>query len=154
MTTINTLDVSLLTIAIEAILTESTRTALNGVLVQRSEEIPTEPPDGGWIGIYRNDDRFVPRTLGVASGFRQQESDLVCLLQACDLSSGANCEIRLEAMLQATISELLTDTSLRNTVANLGAITARRDRYEKLGDCFVQYAAIFLTAIRNVEVIY
>lgn len=146
MTVIAPTNVADITQAIELMLNEAATIGQAGVIVERSAEERETPTAHGWVGIYRDGISYPPRTLGMGSGYRHQEIRLYLLVQETDMSSGDECEDRLEALLQKVVGVLLSDTSLRGTVQTLDAFTVTYRAFR--GDYgFMQMARIDFTGL-------
>lgn len=147
---IQPVNVSDITRAIVAMLSDDLRIGQAGVRVERSEQFDADTND--YVGVYRNSQRFPPRTLGMGTGYRRQDVELVAIVRACNHSSGADCEDRLEEMVQDFVRVLLSDPSLRGTVDNLGEeFEVKYDSYDQKGGMWVQKAVVFFTC--NLRVI-
>lgn len=140
-------NVAEITTAILEILQEDMKIGQVGVLVDRSCEPNMTPTAHGWIGIYRDRIDYPPRALGMGSGYRNQLIRLFLLVQESDPSSGAECEDRLEELLQNTIGALLSDPSLKGTVQTLDEFSVRHETYAKNDGMFMQMARIDFTGI-------
>lgn len=149
---IEPLNASEVTKAVVVMLHDAATVGGEGVRVERSEEWDTQPETKGWVGVYRESQRFPPRVLGMGSGFREQRVGLVALIRESNHASGADCEDALELLLQRVVSVLLSDPTLRGTVHNLAdEFEVRYDKYDKVGGVFVQTAALFFTGVVQVR---
>lgn len=134
--------------AIQAMLNEHVDIGQAGVIIDRSEEINERPTKHGWVGIYPDRISFPLRTLGMGSGYRNQLISPFLLVQESDLSSGAECEDRLEALIQKVVGVLLSDPSLRGTVQTLGEeFIIRRVKFGKSDGVYMQMAQIDFTGL-------
>lgn len=146
--TIVPINFSEVTKAIEAMLDDAADIGQAGVIIERSEEINESPTKHGWIGIYPDQISFPLRTLGMGAGYRNQAIRPFLLVQESDLSSGAECEDRLEALLQKVVGVLLSDPSLRGTVQTLAEeLTVRRVKFGKSEGVYMQMAQIDLIGL-------
>jgi hypothetical protein len=146
MTVIVPTNVSEITQAIETMLNDSLDVGQAGVLVERSAEERLTPTEHGWVGIYRDGINYPPRTLGMGSGYRNQEIRLYLLVQESDPSSGDECEDRLETLLQKVVGVLLSDPSLGGTVNTLDAFSVTYRGFK--GDAgYMQMARIDFTGL-------
>lgn len=68
-----------------------------------------------WIGIYRGEVKYEPRTLGSTNNWEGYPSIRV-IVQAVDLESAYNCEEKLEGYVKKIIDAVLDDTTLGGTV--------------------------------------
>ncbi len=144
---VSAIDVSSITGAIYAMLTDAPSVGGMGVIVEVAEQINEGPTDNGWVGIYHERLRFPARALGVAAGFRKQLTSLIVLIQASDPDSGQACGERLGELVKNVVSVVLNDTTLRGTVENIGEdLEVSYERYEKGDDGYNQTAALYLVA--------
>jgi hypothetical protein len=145
---IKPVSVSLVTQSVERILREHPDFA--GTSIERSDETNTDPAACPWVGIYRADNSFPLRVLG-AGGFRGQRMNLVLMAQEADPTSGANCEDRLNTLVDKIISVLLSDTSLGGVVHTIDEFTVRYPDHRRVDDdMYMQTALIFFTALTTV----
>lgn len=141
---INSSDV---TKAVKAMFIEDQELGGSGIRVERSEQFDTPDDAHGFVGIYKDKQRFPSRTLGAGAGSRRQLIDLVVLLRESNHLSGEDCEDALEILAANVIRVLLSDTSLRGTVdALVDEFEIRYDSYDKSGGLWVQKAALMFTA--------
>jgi len=89
------------------------------VMVSRAEPINDDPANCPWVGIYRRDLEFNPRTLGMTSGHRDYRGNIVLIVQASSLASGASCEDELDAMVKNIVDSVLTDPTIRSSIEML-----------------------------------
>lgn len=118
-----------------------------GVEVERSCEPRLSPTTHGWVGVYRDRIDYPSRALGMGSGYRNQMIRLFLLVQETDLTSGTECEDRLEELLQKVIGVLLSDPSLKGTVATLDEFSVRHESYEESDGVYMQMARIDFTGV-------
>lgn len=146
MTVITPTNVSEITRAIESMLNAAPDVGQAGVLIERSAEERVTPTAHGWVGIYRDSIEYPLRTLGMGAGYRNQLIRPYLVLQETDPTSGAECEDRLEALLQKVVGVLLSDPSLKGTVQTLDAFTVTYRAFK--GDYgFMQMARVDFTGI-------
>jgi hypothetical protein len=143
--TIVPINFSDVTRAIESMLNDAPTIGQAGVKVKRSDEINESPTAHGWIGIYPDEISCPPRALGMGSGYRNQLIRPFLLVQHNDLTSGADCEERLETLIQKVVGVLLSDTSLKGTVQTIGEFTVRRVKFDKSEGIYMQMARIDFT---------
>ena len=86
------------------------------VTLCRAEPINDDPANCPWIGIYRREQRYEPRTLGNSSGHRQYTGDVLIAAQETSLEDGADCEDLLDTLVANVIDAILSDPTLRSTV--------------------------------------
>lgn len=118
--TIRPINIGDITKAVQLMLIQHPDIGNVGVTVERSCEPSDDPGTEGYIGIYKGRASFSPRTIGVAPGFRNQDVRLALSIRMSGYEDGEECEEALEDLLQSTVSCLLSDTSLRGTVDNIG----------------------------------
>lgn len=154
MITVSPIDVSSVTEAIEAMLNDADAVGGVGVKIEVSEDIPEAAYHiNGWVGVYRQRVRYPTRTLGLGTGYRGQNIELILLVQHSDLESGKKCSINLENLVKNVIAVLLNDTSLKGLVQNLDNIEVGYERYNKTdSDVFTQLAVVYVTALGYVQV--
>jgi hypothetical protein len=144
---IQPIDSTTVTKALKAMFQEDEAIGGIGVRVERSEQFDTPDDAQGFVGVYKDKQRFPARTLGNGAGSRRQLIDLVVLLRESNYTSGEECEDALEQLAKNVIRVLLSDTSLRGTVDMLvDEFDIRYDSYDKAGGLWVQKAAISFTA--------
>lgn len=140
------------TSAVLAMLNEHPQIGNLGVTVERSAEPPDDPGTEGYVGLFKGSVRFEPRVLGHGSGYRQQRIRLALSVRMSGYESGEECEIALENLLTNVISCILSDSTLRGTVDEIGQdfevqYPLLRDKEEE----FLQIANIFFEAITTVR---
>jgi len=57
-------------------------------------------------GIYRQDVNYIPRTLGLGTKSWQANINVRIIIQACDYTSGRNCEVLLETRVKNLLKVL------------------------------------------------
>jgi hypothetical protein len=120
------------------------------VTIEVSEEINQEASRCPWIGVYCTGVKYPPRTLGGGPGYRRQEITLVLALAATG-GSGRECSEALEQLLQAALSPLLTDHSLKGTVDTLDDIEVSYPDFRQTENgVFMQTAFVYFTGLVNV----
>jgi hypothetical protein len=85
------------------------------VTVCRAEPLNDDPANCPWIGIYRREHRYTPRTLGKGSGHRQFIGDIVIAAQDTSLSDGADCEDLVDLLVTNVIDAVFNDPKLRES---------------------------------------
>lgn len=127
-----------------------------GVTVERSAEPPEDPGPEGYIGIYKGRVSFPPRVIGRGPGYRDQTIRLALSIRMSGYEDGDECETALENLLQNVVSCLLSDTSLRGTVDNIGEVfeiqydtqVVIKDKDEE----YLQIANLFFDALTTVNI--
>lgn len=115
--------------------------------VTRAEEINELPSACPWIGIYRSAVQYPIRTLGGSSGFRNQRVELIVVVQESDLTSGEQCEDRLEALILKVIRAIFDDVYIGGTCDTVDDFAVRYESYTKRDGTYMQTASIYFTAI-------
>jgi len=110
-------DISSITRAIEELLSRDQN--FEHVTVCRAEPMNKDSANCPWVGIYRKDLEFSPRTLGMGAGHRDYRGNIVLIAQTSSLSSGASCEDELDILVQDIVSSVLTDPTLRSSIEML-----------------------------------
>lgn len=121
--------------------------ALQAVTVERAEAINEDASRCPWVGVYRTRIQYPSRTLGFGAGFRGQKIGLLIIAQQSDATSGAQCEDRLEDLVQKVLGSLLTDPSLGGVVDTLDDVTVTYPDYSRTEMGFMQMAAVYVTAL-------
>jgi hypothetical protein len=137
--------------AVTDALVQLLRARLANTAIGRASELNEDVNNCPWIGVYRDNVRYEVRTLGYGSGMRTQRITLVVAVQESDPDSGDKCEDRLEALLVRVVGALLSDTTLGGTVAVIENLEVRYADYQKVGNSYMQTAAVYLTAQTTVN---
>lgn len=118
--------------------------------VERAEALPTSASRCPWVGVYRTRAQLPVRTLGVGSGFRGHTIELaaVCLERG---ATGAECEDRVEMLVQSVLAAILNDTTLGGRVLTLDEIEVRYESYDKSEGHYMQRVAVYLSALTQVQ---
>lgn len=105
-----------------------------------------------WIGVYRFGVQFPVLTLGMGTGFRNQEIRLALAIQQSDGTSGEECEDRLEELLAAVVGAILSDTTLKGTVMAIGEdFDIQYPDYQLKNGMYMQTAVLQFTALTRVS---
>lgn len=83
--------------------------------IERGGPVNEKPDRAPWIGVYRSKITHDPRTLGRVTNWESKGSIRICV-QAVDMTSGKECEDRLELLVKAVIDAILADTTIGGTV--------------------------------------
>jgi len=83
--------------------------------VVRGELINMDVNMTPWVGVYRGNVKYEPRTLGSMNNWEALPSIRV-IVQASHLSSAEQCEIDLEGYVQKILDAVIDDTTLGGTV--------------------------------------
>jgi len=128
--------------------------ALEGrVKVTRGEPINKQMEKCPWAGIYRQQQTFEPRTLGLGSGYRRQRITLAVVLQESSTKSGQDCEVKMEKLISETVAALASDESIRGTVLAFGEepFNVIYSSYRVEENSFFQEAVLTFTVVTNVN---
>ncbi|CAB4169974.1 hypothetical protein UFOVP1082_46 [uncultured Caudovirales phage] len=133
--------------ALVAMLSDDQNLADINATICRSEVLNETPAMCPWLGIYRVMVNFQPRTLGVGGvgGSMRQLIDMAIVAQQSDGTSGEQCEDRLEELMAALCSALLSDTTVRGTVQIMSEMSISYDDYKVSGEQFMQTAILRAT---------
>jgi len=88
----------------------------NTFTIERSDWVNENPSVCPWLGIYRGNIDYNPETLGNGPDYWTGLMTLRLVVQAANYESGAASEDELETYVEAVISKILTDTTLRGVV--------------------------------------
>lgn len=125
---------------------------LAAATITRASPLNEMPAACPWIGIYRSQQVFSPRTLGAYAGGMSHVCSLIIVVQAAGGSSGDECEDHLELLVADTVGALLDDMSLRGTVQMITGMTVQYESYSRVEGTYMQSAAIYLTVETRVSV--
>lgn len=117
-----------------------------GVQVSRSEPLNEDPGSCPWVGVYRDSVEYTSKTLGFGTGYRDANVSLVVAVQQANPKSGQDCEDELEALVTEVAAAILTDVTLGGTVRGITNMKVLYADYRRVGDSFMQTAAVYLTA--------
>lgn len=147
----NVISVSTVLDAIESMLLNDT--AMEGITVSRSDLVPEDQTaiGNGWVGIYRTQQTLPVSSVGNGVGIRSQRPEVCLALLASHIDDGAECERRLEEIVAAVLSVVLSDPTLGGAVnSSFGDVSVRYDQREKTGTSYTQGALIFVTFDKRV----
>jgi len=91
------------------------REILNGQEVVRGELINMDVNRTPWIGVYRGNVKYEPRTLGSMNNWEASPSVKV-IIQAVHLESAEQCEVDLEGYVQNVLDAVIADTTIGGTI--------------------------------------
>jgi hypothetical protein len=119
--------------------------------IEHGEAIVNSEARCPWIGVYCVGVEYPQRTLGLGAGFRYQRMQfwLVCVEQSPN--SGSECTQRLEALVQAANSAVLSDPSLGGTVDAIEEFRTDYPAWGKTAGVYLQTAVTQFTAITTVR---
>jgi hypothetical protein len=150
---ITPINVGDVTAALVAMLEEHPMIGNAGVTVDRSTEPPEDPGTSGYVGVFKGSMRFVPKTLGRGTGYREQNIRLALSIRMSGFEDGEEGEIALENLVVQVVSCLLSDTTLRGTVDNLGNdFEVQYPLLKDKEDEFLQIANVFFEGLTNVRI--
>lgn len=106
---------------LEQVLVDDTRTA--SAEISRSETVNNDPQRAskGWIGIYRSNIKYDPRTLGRGGSNYKGELTIFIVCQKTSMDSGADAEEELEELIGNVLSVILDNTEIRGSIGMLNA---------------------------------
>lgn len=114
--------------------------------IERSPLLNEDPSKSPWIGIYRSNSVFKPRTLGYGPAARYQSTEVVLVVQVANAQDGEACEDEIEDYLSEVLLAIFSNPTLNGLVST---ITISRIMYRMVQvqeDDFFQQAEIYLTA--------
>ena len=94
----------------------------NSFTIERGEFVNMNPALCPWLGIYRNDINYAPETLGAGPDHWTAIMTLTLIVQASNLSSGAQTEDDLEGYVESVITKMFGDTTLRGSIDIINAL--------------------------------
>jgi hypothetical protein len=150
MITIDQTNVASVTQAICDMLVNADKLGRNGVNISRSEDIPSDPPGNGWVGVYRNMVKYQLRTSGAYQAGRNHIVELT-LVAVQSGESGSDCEDRLETLIKDIMDVLFTDGTFGGTVDMVQEdVVVRYVDFSQNGERYKQVAYIFISGIKRV----
>ena len=147
MTLIKTVNVATVQAALgELLKSDATIMDMTGLTIEHGEAIAKSDTQCPWLGVYCVGVNYEIRTLGFGSGMRYQKMQfwLVCVEQSS--SSGSDCTTKLEALVQAVNSAVLSDPSLGGTVDTIEEFRTDYPSWGKSSGVYVQTAVTQFTA--------
>lgn len=140
---ITTVDIASVARAVTEILKDSQTLQDIGVKhTKRAAPVNQDPSKCPWLGVYPTRTPFLPRALGMGSGYRAQDNEFIVICQVAHANDPEACQDRLGLLVQGVTSALLTDPTLKGTVQTLGDFEVTFDSYEKVDDTILQSATI------------
>jgi hypothetical protein len=125
---------------------------MSTLAIEHGEAIVDSESQCPWIGVYCVGVDYQQRTLGLGAGFRYQRMQFWIVCKEQSPNSGSECTQKLEALVQAANSAILSDTSLGGTV---DAIDTFRTDYpawgKNAGGVYLQTAVTQFTAVTTVR---
>lgn len=94
----------------------SSTTGLDQVMWERDEQPNEDPHHTPWGGLYKRRRRLEPRAVGSGQGSRNEQMDLIVILQTSHPDSGSACGDELEALIRTTINTVLEDQNVRTLI--------------------------------------
>lgn len=149
--TITPVNASEVTQAVEAMFKDDSVLMSLNCMIERAEPVNEQPSRCPWLGIYRTGVQLPSRTLGMGSGYRYQRVGFAVIAQQTHPETGAECEELLEALVQQTLSILLSDESLKGNVDVLDQVEVTYQQYGQVQDAFMQTAIIQAIGITQVS---
>jgi hypothetical protein len=133
-----TINVSSITRSIETLLNNDQN--FEQTTICRGEPVNRDPGNCPWIGIYRKEHRYDPRTLGAGSGHRQFTGDIILIAQETD-DTGADCEDLLDALVKNIFDAIYTDPTILSEVdmTNEAKVSYSYDSFDEEEDEYNHY---------------
>lgn len=141
-----------ITSAVADLLSAASTIGAEGVGVERSAELPIDPPANGWVGVFRTGMSFPNRVLGAGNAGRTHRIDLMLALVQTG-STGEDCEDRINELAKDVIDVLLEDGSFGGTVDAIDdSVEVHFNDYSKsdTDSQFRQVGYVFLTGLKNI----
>jgi hypothetical protein len=151
-TAIKTVNVADVQAALGVILTnDGTLADMTQLSIQHGEAIAVSDNQCPWIGVYCVGVTYELRTIGYGAGFRYQKMQfwVVCVEQSP--VSGEECTRKLELLVQAANSAVLSDTSLGGTVDTIEDFRTDYPAWGKNAGVYLQTAVTQFTAVTTVK---
>jgi len=107
-----------------SVITKALQDQLNGNIVirellgkdvVRGEMINMDINETPWIGVYRGNVSYEPRTLGSMNNWEASPTVKV-IVQAGNMQSAEQCEIDLESYVQKVLDAVIADTTIGGTI--------------------------------------
>lgn len=108
------MDVSSITRGIESDMNGTA--SLADVTIERGEFLNSNPDAVPWVGIYRREISYDPRTLGNHSRSWQGNLKLTFVCQEASIESGAECEDRLEQLVDKVAQTVFDSPTFKGKV--------------------------------------
>lgn len=98
-----------------------------GCTILRGEPINSDPQNAavGWIGLYRGELEYEPRTLGFAGRNFRATVRFSIVAQATAFDTAEQAEEALEKRVNDIINVLFTDLSVRSTLSTITGLNVR-----------------------------
>lgn len=121
-----------------------------GAGVERCEPEPEDVPPNGWVGVYMESQDHPIVVAGYGQGGRNHQIGYVICVKACDGTSGAECQDRLELLLKHVRDYVLNGEYQAGLVDFVQDLRIQYARYERTATQFTQTAYLFVTAIKRI----
>jgi hypothetical protein len=130
----------------ELLKSDATLMDMTTLTIEHGEALAKSDTQCPWIGVYCVGVDYALRTLGFGAGMRYQRMQfwLVCAEQSP--ASGSECTQKLEALVQAVNSAVLSDTSLGGTVDTIEEFRTDYPQWGKSSGVYFQTAVTQFTA--------
>jgi hypothetical protein len=152
-TTIATVNVSKIQDALGALLTNWPDIVdMTTLTIEHGEAIPDDATRCPWVGVYCVGVDYPTRTLGAGAGYRYQRTQFWLVCKEQSPNSGAECTQKLEALVQAVNSSVLSDTSLGGTVDVVEDFRVDYPAWGKSSGVYVQTAVTQFTAVTTTTI--
>lgn len=120
--------------------------------IENAERVNDSENNCPWIGIYCVGVEYPGRTIGMGQGMRYQRMQFWIVCQQQSTNSGMECAQRLEQLVQAANSAVLSDTSLGGTVDAVDEFRTEYPQWGKsAGGVYMQTAVTQFTAVTTVR---
>ena len=152
MTAIATVNVATVQAALgELLKTNAALMDMTALSIEHGEAILDDENKCPWIGVYCVGVTYELRTLGFGAGMRYQRMQFWLVCKEQSPNSGSDCTTKLETLVQAVNSAVLSDTSLGGTVDTLEDFRTDYPAWGKTaGGVYLQTAVTQFTATTTV----
>lgn len=113
-----------------------------GAGVDLAEPLNEDPSRCPLIQIFPMRIPFASRVAGMGAGYRAQDNEFLVQFQASHPNEGEACLEALGVLVQAGTSALLTDPTLKGTVATIGDFEVEFSGAAKINDALMQTAIL------------
>lgn len=151
MSAIRTVNVATVQAGLGALLVNDGALAdMTTLAIQHGEEIVSSETGCPWVGVYCVGVQYELRTLGFGAGMRRQKIQFMVVCVEQSGNSGNECTQKLEALVQAVNSAILSDPSLGGTVDTIDEMRTDYPQWGKSEGVYVQTAVTQFTAVTMV----
>ena len=152
MTAIQTVNVAAVQAALgNLLLTNGALMDMTALTIEHGEAIVESENQCPWVGVYCVGVTYDVRTLGFGAGMRYQRMQFWLVCKEQSPNSGSECTTKLETLVQAVNSAVLSDTSLGGTVDVIEEFRTDYPAWGKsAGGVYLQTAVTQFTAATTV----